>query len=268
MSKIEKLKLRPYEVKVPDVEPVPEQVAEFLRDEFGPSIHGGESMTAGSYKVEILNGRYNTGHGMDYSNELRITKKGRVVYTSGMLKWRNGLPGGYDNPGASFSKVAVKDVGDHILLAIRSGDDVVRIQKPRAGGLITLEQYDVGANKKAEASSTRDLSTLDGFRDHYKDNLPYESYKWYGGNKDQEFALGNGRLLFLNGHPTDIVFREAHVLVIHNGKPYHGIIRLGHRWERKYQDSKVVSISIEGNVLEMSTYSGNCVDTKVELIID
>jgi len=267
METIEKLKLRPYEVKVPDVEPVPEQVAEFLRGEFGPSVGRGCSMKAGKFKIEILDKHHDTGHGMDYSNELRITKGGKIVYTSGMLKWRNGLPGGYDNMGAAFSAVAVKGAGDHIILAIRSGDDVVKIQEFRSGQLVTLERYDVGANKKAESSSTRDLATLEGFRGHYKDNLPYEHYKWYGGQKEREFSLGKGLILFLNGHPTDIVFSEAHVLVIHNGRPYYGVIWLGHRWERKYQNSKIVSVSIEGNVLEVVTYSGNRVHTKIELTI-
>jgi hypothetical protein len=244
---VEQVKLSPYNSgPQKEIPAIPAVVQSFIAGEFSPSCSG--------HDVKIESDSFNTGHGMDYLNQL-IVKNGRsVVYDSGMLLWRNGRPGCRDSYENCFRKVGLKADGDKILLGVEDGNGRVSIYELTARGRRFIEASEVHEIEEAVEAAKIQVTDLASFKKHFEKGK--DSY-WSFSNHKFDCEFGPAALVYHNDHPTDVVWDFIQILVMHEGKPYiSDMVQTSLEWHGKFTNSVFVERKVEGNRFEITLSSG------------
>ena len=152
--------LKPY--RQPGSAPVmPPLVKMYMDGQFAAQCDG--------HTVVVETDSQNTGHGMTYLNRLLVRKGDEVIYDTGMMEWRTGLPGHNDSPKNRFINPGMKRVGDDLLLGVMLGTQEVCIYTVTDRLGPQKERFDVGkAEKSAETGAVEivDIAALQKIAAH------------------------------------------------------------------------------------------------------
>jgi len=204
--------------------------------------------------------RDTVGHGMDYLNQVVVTKGGQTIYDSEMQLWRNGRPNMQDHPELHIVKVGIKIESGSVLLAVATGKGMIEIDKIENGKRHYVQRFNKAEADRAEESKKfNDLTDLPQLRGHFRKNknqvYPYSP--WTVGNSDFECELGRGFLAYHNGHPSDTVWDYGVAVVVHGDTVYvSDLFGIGLEHHGKFTTSTVLERKIEGNKFEMIFSSG------------
>lgn len=236
-------------------------------------IDGGFTASCSGYAIKVESDSRDTGHGMDYLNQLLVTKDDKVVYDSGMLLWRNGRPCSDDCYYNRFSQVGLKADGEKMLLGIKDGEGKILIHELQNSGRRLLEVSNVKEIEEAVAASKIQITDLNSFKGHFSKG---KDHKWRFSSYSFDCVFGPTALVYHNGHTTDVVWDFIQLLVFHDGKPYvSNQIWTNLEWHGKFTDSTLVKRVIDGNCFEITLSSGyhknsraHPVTLKFELVLE
>ncbi len=218
----------------------------------------------GEYTVGVETEHNDTGHGMDYSNQMIVTHNGTTIYDSGMQLWRNGCPGSSDIPENCYGSPGLLMEEDKLLLGFRDGN-----------GLVTISEISDKSFRIRESSNPKEIAhrleknataivSIETLRAHFMKSL---SQKWRTSGIF-DYAGGKAVLVFHNGHPTDIVWDYVEVLLFRDEKAYiSNQIPTGLKWRCKFQDTTVDKWTVKDATIFLRLCSGGCVDLNFHLVV-
>lgn len=224
---------------------MPSLVKMFMDREFVTECDG--------HTVRVEDNHDNTGHGMTYLNRLIVCKGDEVVYDSGMLEWRTGLPGHEDSAHNRFINPSLKRVGEELLLGVLLGNQTVEIYALQNKTTRLKESFDVGKAEKFARTSAVEILGIEAL----KKCVEIEGLYYQIGNVFQ-CDLGPVFLAYHNGHPTDVVWDYIVAYLFRDGRAYvSSRIPTQLRWHDKFTDSTVLEKKVEGNSVAIRLSSGH-----------
>ncbi len=236
-----KVALHPWNNQRP-IPTIPALVQSFIDGQFSSECSG--------FTAKVETDMHDTGHGMDYLNQLTVTKGEEFVYDSGMLKWRNGLPGSTDRRELHFCNVGLRIDGETLLMGVENGCSAILIYELKDGQKWRKESCDIGEVRRATEAAKIVPIDMPSLRKAFGNDI--DSY-WTVGSVDFETDFGPGFMVYHNGHSTDEVWDFIQVLVLHKGKPYiSDRVITGLTWHGKFTTCGVIDRKVNGSHIDVT----------------